>query len=156
MNIIKVELVQTVDLVLLQRLVELERDAFQTGGLNEWHLVPFIRHGRVYIARENQEVVGLAEYMKDWNNPHKAYLAGVSIARELRGRGKGTEFIRATLQTLKHENMEEIELTVALENEAAIKVYEKRLGFVRKEARENEYGPGEDRLVMTLSLQEFD
>lgn len=53
---IKFEWVKTVDPALIQRLVELEREAFGVGGLNEWHLVPFIRHGRVYIVRKNQEI----------------------------------------------------------------------------------------------------
>ncbi len=151
----KVELVQTVDLVLLQRLVQLEKEAFQAGGLNEWHLVPLIRHGRVYVAREKQAIVGLIQYMRDWNNPCKAYLIGVSIAREVRGQGVGTKLIRTSLQALKRENMEEVELTVDPGNGAAIKVYQEKLGFVRKEVRMDEYGAGEDRLVMMLSLRNF-
>ncbi|CQR70971.1 Mycothiol acetyltransferase [Sporomusa ovata DSM 2662] len=148
----KVELLENVDLTMLQRLVQLETEAFGHGGLNEWHLVPFIRHGRVFVASEQQEAVGLIQYMRDWDNPRKAYLMGVSIAKEKRGQGLGTMLIRISLQVLKKEDIEEVELTVDPENCGAIRVYEGKLGFVAKGTRIDEYGAGEDRLVMILSL----
>lgn len=151
----KVELLEKFDLALLQSLVQLETEAFGVGGLNEWHLVPFIRHGRVYVASEQQKTVGLIQYMRDWDNPRKAYLMGVSIAKEMRGQGLGTILIRTTLQTLKKENVEEVELTVDPENLGAIKIYEGKLGFVAKGVRKDEYGAGENRVVMMLSLHKL-
>ena len=148
----KVELLENVDLTLLQRLVRLEKEAFDVGGLNEWNIVPFIRHGRVYVAKEQQDIIGLIEYMRDWDNPQKSYLVGVSIAKEMRGQGLGTILLHTSLQLLKKENIEEVELTVDPENLAAIKVYEEKLGFVKKDFRLDEYGAGENRLVMILSL----
>ncbi|HWR40242.1 MAG TPA: GNAT family N-acetyltransferase [Patescibacteria group bacterium] len=148
----EVELLKTVDLPLITRLVELEHEAFGNGGLNEWHLVPFIRHGRVYVGREDNKVVGLIQYMRDWDQPQKAYLMGVSIAKEMRGQGLGTKLIYATLQELKLENMEEVELTVDPENSGAIKVYREKLGFTMESTRADEYGKGEERIVMFLSI----
>ena len=148
----KVELLKTVELSLITKLVKLEQEAFGIGGLNEWHLVPFIRHGSVYIAKEKDEVVGLIQYMRDWDNPKKAYLMGVSIAQNFRGQGLGTKLISASLQELRQENIEEVELTVDPENSAAIKVYAGKLGFVDKGVRLDEYGVGENRLVMNLFL----
>lgn len=145
-------MLEKVDAALLQRLVQLEADAFAAGGLNEWLLVPFIRHGRVYVASEQQRAVGLIQYMRDWGNPYKAYLIGVSIAKEMRGQGLGTILLRTSLQALKKENITEVELTVDPKNHAAIKVYEEKLGFVTKCSRINEYGAGENRLVMSLLL----
>ena len=148
----KVDLLQTVDLSLITRLVQLEQEAFGIGGLNEWHLVPFIRHGKVYIIRQKEEIVGLIQYMRDWDNPRKAYLMGVSIAKEMRGKGLGTTLIRASLQEIKKEDIVDVELSVDPENQNAIKVYNEKLGFVMKETRIDEYGAGEKRLVMHLSL----
>ncbi|SDF80187.1 GNAT family N-acetyltransferase [Sporomusa acidovorans] len=149
------ELVRDFDLTLLQRLVQLETEAFGIGGLNEWHLVPFIRHGRVFITRQNQEVVGSIQYMLDWENHRKAYLMGVSIDKRLRGQELGTKFMKKSLQILAGENIEEVELTVDPRNAAAIRVYENKLGFTTVDARNNEYGQGENRLVMTISLKGF-
>ncbi|MHB1405782.1 MAG: GNAT family N-acetyltransferase [Desulfitobacteriaceae bacterium] len=152
---INFERIQTFDLALIQRLVQLEIEAFGVGGLNEWHLIPLIRHGRVYAVRKNQEVVGLVQYMLDWDNPRKAYMMGVSIAKEVRGQGLGTELIKKSLQELANENIQEVELTVDPANVAAIRVYEEKLGFFAKKLRTDEYGKGENRIVMTLSLGEL-
>jgi len=148
----KVELLENFDLTLLQRLKQLEKEAFDVGGLNEWHLVPLIRHGRVYVIKQQQEVVGLIEYMRDWENPQKVYLIGVSIAKEMRGQGLGTILLHTSFQLLKKENIKEIELTVDPKNLGAIKVYEEKLGFVKNGFRLDEYGAGENRLVMNLLL----
>ena len=148
----KVELLENVDLIQLQRLVQLEREAFGVGGLNEWNLLPFIRHGQVYVLKEQQDIIGLAQYMRDWDNPFKAYLVGVSIAKEIRGQGLGTILLQTSLEALKKEHIEEIELTVDPKNLGAVKVYEEKLGFVKKSFRLDEYGAGENRLVMVLSL----
>ena len=151
----KVELLKDVDLTLLQQLVQFEKEAFGDGGLNEWNLVPLIRHGRVYVAKQQQEVVGLIEYIRDWDNPRKAYLIGVSIAKEMRGQGLGTILLHTTLQLLKKKNIEEVELTVDPENLGAIKIYEEKLGFAKESFRLDEYGIGENRLVMILLLNDF-
>ena len=44
-------------------------------------------------------------------------------------------------------------MTVDPANVAAIRVYEGKLGFLAKEVRTDEYGQGENRMVMTLSLE---
>ncbi|QJW45114.1 GNAT family N-acetyltransferase [bacterium BFN5] len=151
----EIELIKNADLEVQNRLVYLENQAFGSGGLNEWHLIPLIRHGRVFAARKDQTIIGVIEYMLDWDNPRKAYMIGVSIAKEARGQGLGTELIKRTLQFLSRENLTDVELTVHPENLAAIRVYENKLGFKTEELRTDEYGQGEDRLVMTLSLENY-
>jgi ribosomal-protein-alanine N-acetyltransferase len=151
----EVKLIKNIDLKLQQRLVQLEQAAFGSGGLNEWHLVPLIRHGRVFTAVHHDEIIGVIEYMLDWENPRKAYMIGVSIAENARGQGLGTRFIKKTLQALASENLMEVELTVHPDNLAAIRVYENKLGFVTTEVRKDEYGRGEDRLVMLASLSDL-
>lgn len=147
----KIEQIKTVDLAALRRFIELESEAFGSGGLNEWTLVPLIRHGRVYAAWENNQVIGLIQYMLDWDKPGRAYMVGVSMTKAVRGKGFGTVFIKKTLERLAAENLTEVELTVDPGNQAAIHVYEK-LGFTAKEIRKDEYGKGEDRIIMLLSL----
>jgi ribosomal-protein-alanine N-acetyltransferase len=146
-----IEQIKTVDLEALQSFVELEGAAFGAGGLNEWTLVPLIRHGRVYTVRKNGEVVGLIEYMLDWDKPRRAYMVGVSMAKNVRGQGLGTVFIAKTLQMLANDSINEVELTVDPGNQTAIHVYEK-LGFTANEVRRDEYGKDEDRIIMLLSL----
>ncbi len=148
----KIERLRTPKAKWLPRLLELEREAFGEGALNEWNLVPMIRHGCVHVALLGEEVVGLVEYMRDWDKPERAYMVGVSVAQDARGKGLGSALLRASLSELKEGGVTEVELTVDPSNQAAIRVYREKLGFVEKEMRRGEYGSDEDRLVMTLNL----
>jgi len=150
-----IELVREIESKLIQRLVQLEKEAFGEGGMNAWHLVPLIRHGRVYVLKKEFEIVGLIQYMLDWDSPQKAYMVGVSISKDFQGLGLGTELLKKSLKALYRENIEKVELTVDRNNVAAVKIYESKLGFKVMGCRKDEYGEGEDRLVMILSLADF-
>lgn len=150
-----IEQIYKCDAETIQGIVDLETEAFGTGGLNEWHLVPLIRHGRVFVTRENNAVIGSVQYMLDWSQPQKAYMFGVSISKNYRGKGIGTNLLKESINMLAGQGISEVELTVDPKNVAAIRVYEEKLGFRISEFRENEYGEGEDRLVMNLPVKAF-
>ena len=150
-----VELVKKLEPELIERLVQLDTEAFGEGGMNAWHLVPMIRHGRVYIYKKDKEIIGSIQYLLDWDNPQRAYMYGVSISKEFRGLGIGSELLIETLKSLYRDNIKEVELTVDANNTRAVKIYESKLGFKVTDSRKNEYGEGEDRLVMILSLADF-
>jgi len=150
-----IELVRKIETKLVERLVYLDKEAFGEGAMNAWHLVPLIRHGRVYVVKKDLEIIGSIQYLLDWNNPQKAYMFGVSIAKDSRGLGIGTELLTKSLQALFRENIAEVELTVDPDNARAVKIYESKLGFKITDSRKNEYGEGEDRLIMILSLADF-
>jgi len=150
-----IELVGKIEPEIIQRLVQLDKEAFGDGGMNEWHLVPIIRHGQVYVYKQDTEIIGSIQYLLDWDNPQKAYMVGVSIAKQSRGLGLGTELLNETLKIIFRGNIDEVELTVDPTNAGAVKIYESKLGFKITDSRKNEYGEGEDRLVMMLSRADF-
>ncbi|GMA98734.1 hypothetical protein PIPA1_15340 [Pelosinus sp. IPA-1] len=82
-------------------------------------------------------------------------MVGVSISKDFQGLGLGTELLKKSLKALYRENIEKVELTVGRNNVAAVKIYESKLGFKVTDCRKDEYGEGEDRLVMVLSLADF-
>ncbi|MDR3602937.1 MAG: GNAT family N-acetyltransferase [Desulfosporosinus sp.] len=148
-----IELVRTMDPEIIARLVQIETEAFGQGGLNVWHLEPLIRHGRVYVYRLHNEIVGLVHYMLDWDRPQKAYMVGVSISKELRGQGIGAKLLKESFDALAKETIEEVELTVDPNNLVAVKLYESKLGFLVTDFKQDEYGEGEARLIMKLVLR---
>lgn len=149
-----IELVQENNLHVINRIIEIDQEAFGSGGMNEWHLLPLIRHGRVFVIKEKDHILGSIQYLLDWGNRNKAYIYGIAIAEENRGKGLGTRLLADSIQKLANDNIEEIELTVDPANIVAINVYHKKFGFVVAEFRENEYGDNEDRLIMTLNLKQ--
>lgn len=149
------ELVRSMDSKVIERLIEIEAEAFGSGGLNVWYIEPLIRHGRVYIYRSGNQIQGLANYMLDWDNPKNAYMVGVSVAKEARGQGIGSKLLQESFAALRKENIEEVELTVDPDNTAAVNLYEKKLGFLVTDFRHDEYGKGKGRLIMKLNLANF-
>jgi len=147
-----IELVRTMEPELITRLVEIETEAFGSGGLTVWNLEPLIRHGRVYIYRVDNEIVGLVHYMLDWDCPQKAYMVGVSISKASRGQGIGAKLLIESFEALSKDTIKEVELTVDPANVAAVKLYEGKLGFLITDFKHDEYGEGEGRLVMKLQL----
>lgn len=140
------------DSACIEQICRLEQASFGEGGLNRWHLMPLVRHGRVYGYYKAGLLIGCAQFILDWDNKEKAYLYGFSMAGEYRGRGLGTKFLESSLAELAREGIKKVELTVAPDNQAARKVYEEKLGFQIVGSRCNEYGPGETRLVLERDL----
>ena len=150
-----IELIQTMEPKVIARLVQIETEAFGPGGLNVWNLEPLIRHGRVYVYRVDNEIVGLVHYMLDWDRPKNAYMVGVTISKESRGQGIGAKLLTESFEALSKDNIYEVELTVDPNNVAAVKLYEVNLGFVVTDFKHDEYGEGEGRLVMKLNIANY-
>ena len=137
---------------LLDELVQIEVDAFGRGGLNKWHLVPMINHGRVFVIYDNDRPVGLAEIIRDFENSDLVYLFGLSIHKEYRNQGLGTRLLEHIINELKEDGFSELELTVDPDNQLACHLYRDKFGFKKEEYRPKEYGRDEPRLVMKVDL----
>jgi|SRR5690554_3032573 len=149
---LRVAVVDRTDPRTIQELIDIDRQSFGDAGLDEWGLIPILRHGRIYALHYGNEIAGMAQFLKDWDEPRKAYLYGVGIKERYRGKGLGTWFLRTCFQQLRHEGLGWVELTVDPDNDSAIRVYQEKIGFQKLEERKNEYGEGEHRVVMELEL----
>ena len=149
---IKVEVIKQNDTQIMNRIMEIEKQAFGNAGLDEWNLVPYMRHGRVMVLKYHDKIVGDAQFVRDWDNPKRIYLYGIAIDYRYRGKGLGTRFLSECLFMIKEDGAEVVELTVDPKNDAAVKVYQSKLGFDIVADRKDEYGPGENRLVMERKL----
>lgn len=148
----EVKCIEQVEATQLQSLVRLEAEAFGVGGMNEWHLVPLIRHGKVFCLQDGEHTLGCVQYMLDWERKTTAYMVGISIDHAWRGRGLGKRLLTESFSQLRSLGIERVELTVSPENHGAIALYEQVLGFRAVAYRPGEYGEGEDRLVLVLDF----
>lgn len=151
---LKVYLVQDFNLDLLKRMVDFSSNLFGESGTGEWSLVPQIRHGNVFVLKEEgkKNITGVAVLMRDWEDVDKAYLFEYAIAEEFQGQGLGYHFLKSICEDLKAQGFKRMSLTVDVNNEPGIRLYRDKLGFKIVEQRKNEYGQGEDRYVMELDL----
>lgn len=136
-----------VDLDLLNRIVEVEEEAFEgNGNVDLWILKSLIRYGKVFILEEAGEIVSIAEYMQVMGEK-KLFLYGLSTRKKYRHRGWAKRIMGESEKILKNLGYEEVSLTVDPKNEIAIDMY-KKLGYIIKEFQENEYGEGIHRYLM--------
>lgn len=149
----KVFLVQDFDLSLLDRMVSFGLNIFGELGMDEWGLVPQIRHGNVYVLKGEDEarLIGIAILMRDWEDAEKAYLFDYAIATDFQGHGLGHQFLKIIAENLADQGFKSMSLTVDVENEPAIRLY-RGIGFKPVEYAKHEYGKGHNRYVMEWDM----
>ena len=138
---------------LLSNILEIEQEAFGDAALNEYVIVPLMRYGKVYIAVDEDDVaVACAYFMRDMADISIAYLMSVAVLPMFRGQNVGTALLNYALANLKRYGITRVMLTVDPANFNALSVYREKLGFTVVDSVKDEYGPGEDRLVMSKDL----
>lgn len=149
-----VYLVQDYNNQFLRRMVDFGIDLFGELGMDEWGLVPQIRHGNVFVLKEEnkKQIIGLAILMRDWENGEKVYLFDYAIAENLQGHGLGYYFLKVILKNLEEQGFNRVGLTVDTENIAAINLYKDKIGFRILDMNEDEYGKSHDRYIMELEI----
>ncbi|SCZ77661.1 GNAT family N-acetyltransferase [Acidaminobacter hydrogenoformans] len=154
---LKVYLVQDYDLQFLKRMVTFGLGIFGDLGMDEWGLVPQVRHGNVFVLKEEDKkrLIGIAILMRDWEDTDMCYLFDYAIAEDFQGQGLGYHFLISICKNLFEQGFKSMSLTVDTENVPAIKLYEEKMGFEIAEHRKDEYGKGHDRYIMKLDLNKF-
>ncbi len=140
-----------VDPDLARQIIAIEQEAFGIGGMNEWFLPPFIRHGRVFVLLDQTTVVAAAEYIRAFDDPLQAYLFGFAVRKDRRRQGLGKLLLVRSLECLQRDGFTTVSLTVDPGNAAAVNLYAS-LGFKQQDCYRNEYGPDQDRLLLVLKL----
>lgn len=86
----------------------------------------------LFVFEQDGRPAGMCKLMpQKYRNSHIMYLGGVAIDPGFRGRGLGARMIREAIAVCRDRGFTRIELTVAVENQPAIRLYES-LGFVRE------------------------
>lgn len=149
-----VYLVQDYSNQFLRRLVDFGMNLFGDLGMDEWGLVPQIRHGNVFVLKEEDKknIIGLAILMRDWEDSEKVYLFDYAIAEDLQGQGLGYHFLKIIIKNIEEQGFKRVGLTVDTENAPAIRLYKDKIGFVITEMSEDEYGKSHDRYIMDYEI----
>lgn len=103
----------------------------------------------VYLVKEGDQVVGSVSY--EMKGPDHAYIDGLLVTPARQHQGIGKAAMAKVLGELKY--IRTIDLVTHPDNSFAISLYQS-LGFVIGERKENYFGDGEPRIVMTLEKPE--
>lgn len=136
-----------VDLTLMNKIVEIEEEAFEgNGNVDLWILKALIRYGKVFVLVEGDEIITIAEYMQVLGKD-EVFLYGISTRKKYRNRGNARKIMEESEKYLKRLGYKEVGLTVDPNNSIAMKLY-KDLGYRIEEYQEDEYGKGIHRYSM--------
>ena len=86
---------------------------------------PYLDHGRIVVAEEADEIVGVA---KGEERDGLGHVSLVYLKPEARGKGGGKKLIRELVTGFRGEGLEHVSLNVELPNDEAL-AYWRRLGF---------------------------
>ena len=136
----------------LPRIAELEKNAFGSKGLSDNALdVMFDPSGELWILEEDGEGVwGYSVNLRTADST-VGWIAGMAIHDDRQGRGWGRLLLQATIDRLRDYDMKVIRLLVHPSNKVARRLYE-NFGFIDTGERDNHFGPGEPRMLMSLLL----
>ena len=141
------------DVNIVGSILDIEQEAFGDGALNEYVVVPLLRYGKGYAAVDEEGTpVACAYFMADMNNPENAYLMSVAVLPDFKGQNVGTALLEYALDGLKEYGITKVTLTVDPANFTALSVYREKLGFTVVDSAKDEYGEGEDRLIMAKEI----
>ncbi len=139
----KAELEDIPTLLLLEKSVDGVKTYSPMLTEDEW--IVAMQIGTVYLIEEDGYVVGDVSY--EPKGKGGVHISGLVINPEFQRKGISRKAMEQILEELKE--YKRIELAVHPQNIKALSLYES-LGFVMEEQKENYYGDGEPRLIMTL------
>jgi RimJ/RimL family protein N-acetyltransferase len=88
--------------------------------------------GQLFIYENNGLTTGMCKLVpQQYRDAHKIYLGGFAIHPDYAGMGEGTRMMEEIIDYCRKKNFLRVELSVAEENEKAIRLYE-RSGFVKE------------------------
>ena len=141
------------DYDMLDQLLAMEKEIHSgRGGMNLFEIHGFIRFGRVYVAVDYDEVLSCCYFMRDFENPSRAFLYGVQVKPAEAGQHLGESLLAAAFADLKESGLRMIEVTVHPSNRKALKVYREELGFHIINVPDNADIEDEDFLVLRKTL----
>jgi ribosomal protein S18 acetylase RimI-like enzyme len=137
---------------LIDNILHIEKAAFGNGALSEYVVIPLMRHGRIYIAVDEEgEAIACAYFLRDMADPYLAYLLSVAVLPAFSGYDVGVALLDYALGDIKELGIENVQLTVDPANFKALSTYREKLGFSVSNSLD-EYGTGDERLTMIKEL----
>lgn len=138
---------------LIGSILDIEKAAFGNGALSDYVVVPLMRHGRIYVAvDEDGEPIASAYFIRDMQDTTLGYLLSVAVLPAFSGYEIGVALLDFAFADIKELGIERMQLTVDPANFKALSTYREKLGFTVAENSSDEYGTGDERLTMVKDL----
>jgi ribosomal-protein-alanine N-acetyltransferase len=137
----------------LPELLRVDREAFPEEPYPVFVLRQLcdIHGDRILVLDDGEGLLGYILFVNT-SDGHVSWIMSLAVTPHQQGRGLGRRLMVEALRRLRTEHVHQVRLTVEPTNATAIMLY-RSLGFSSDEGVVKDYfGPGEDRLIMTLGM----
>lgn len=149
---IKVKRLTSNEVEEINKILILEQEIFgENGAIDIWNLKPLIKNGLVLVLYEDDKIIGVSEFIRNFDNYSNIYLYGFFILPTYQGKGYGSMLMERSIEYLKRNAIDYISLTVNPNNFKAIKFYLKNK-FVKTKFLKNEYGIKNNRFLLERKI----
>lgn len=139
---------------LLKEMISVDLDGFGSTTQTVYSMEEFAKFGKIFLLCENNKLIGVSEFLKDWTDNKKVYLYGMSIRKNKQNMGLGTLFLTEIINKLRQYNIEKIVLYVNPVNKMASHLYKNKFGFKEIEYNKDVNDQRNDRLLLELNIAE--
>ncbi|MBD5559572.1 MAG: GNAT family N-acetyltransferase [Clostridia bacterium] len=140
------------DYDLVEQLLKIDAAAYGDAALEIFDLVALLRHGRVYVAVEYDEVLGSVYFLRNFDDPDCAFLYSISIVDPEATPNLATSLLNIAFADMKSSGIKSVEVNVDPANYKALKTYRENLGFVASESMQSDLLGGDEILMLQKDL----
>ena len=141
------------DFDLVEQLVQMESASFdENGALDVFELIALLRHARVYVAVEDDRIIGSVYFMRNFDNPDKVFLHSINVTNPEVTPNLGVSLLNIAFTDMQTFGIKVVEVNVDPANYKALKVYREQLGFVACDSMQSEILNGEEILMLQKEL----
>lgn len=151
-NQIRINQINLSNFDLYQKVLDIDKNSFKDVTITIWTLESFARFGRLLGIFLDNSLIGFAIIMRVLDDNNSSYIVEMAVEKKYNNQGYGTKLLQEVIDQLKKIGISRVLLHVDPRNFNAIHIYTDRFNFKICEYRENEYGMGEDRLLMESNL----
>lgn len=140
------------DFDLVEQLVRMEANAFSGEALDVFELIAMLRHARVYVAVEYDEILGAVYFMRNFDNTDKVFLHSINVVDAQANPNLGVSLLNIAFADMKTFGIKIVEVNVDPSNYRALKIYREQLSFVASDSMQSEILGGEEILMLQKEL----
>ena len=140
------------DYDLVEQLLKIDSASYAEGALEIFDLVALLRHGRVYVAVEYDEVLGSVYFMRNFDDVDCAFLYSINIVKPESTPNLAVSLLNIAFADMKAFGIKSVEVNVDPTNYRALKIYRESLGFVASESMQSDLLGGSEILMLQKDL----
>jgi ribosomal-protein-alanine N-acetyltransferase len=138
---------------LLAELAFYDEQIFGPTGLRPFELALVAWTGRLYLGRVDAQVATCCQLLRIMDRPDYLWVVGLYVRPEWRGQGLGGRTLAWVLEQLPGFGARGVELSVAPDNVAALRLYHSA-GFRQVDEVQEMYGPDAHRVMLRYERSE--